>query len=177
MCGSIHRILRRAGASHAAQVFESITARVAPALLIPTLNLTLTIALFCSTPATAQVLTQTNTDLGHGFRFQESKQVNVKGRWHSDHSFKFLYHEKRFICQCSQFFISPTGQFAIFQDASNLQISRFKTSANNSRALPKLPAGKLVDVSWSKNEKQITLHIAEKPEAPDVIKKIRLGLR
>lgn len=130
-----------------------------------------------SAPATSQVLTQTNTDLGHGFRFQESKQVNVKGRWHSDHSFKFLYHEKRFICQCSQFFISPTGQFAIFQDASNLQISRFKTSANDSRALKNLRAGRLMDVTWSKSEKQVTLHIAEKPDAPDVVKKIRLSLR
>lgn len=170
---SIHRILSRAGETRAAKRANTGTARVAPALLLPALI----IAFLCSTPASSQVLTQTNTDLGHGFRFQESKQVNVKGRWHSDHSFKFLYHEKRFICQCSQFFISPSGQFAIFQDASNLQISRFKTSANDSRALPKLPVGRLMDVTWGKNEKQITLHIAEKPEAPDVIKKIRLSLR
>lgn len=173
MRGSFNRILLRAGATRAAQAFASLAARVAPALLIPTLIVTL----FCSTTATAQVLTQTNTDLGHGFRFQESKQVNVKGRWHSDRSFKFLYHEKRFICQCSQFFISPTGQFAIFQDASNLQISRFKTSAYDSRALKKLPAGRLMDVTWSKNEKQIIVHIAEKTDAPDLIKKIRLSLR
>jgi len=134
-------------------------------------------ALFISITATAQVLTQTNTDLGHGFRFQESKQVNVKGRWHSDHSFKFLYHEKRFICQCSQFFISPTGRYAVFQDASNWQISRFNTSAQNSRVVHKQAKGKLIDVIWSKNEKHITLHIAEKPNAPDTVKKIRLGLR
>ncbi len=150
------------------------TYRAAPVLMWLAAIVT---ALFISITATAQVLTQTNTDLGHGFRFQESKQVNVKGRWHSDHSFKFLYHEKRFICQCSQFFISPTGRYAVFQDASNWQISRFKTSAQNSRVVHKQAKGKLIDVIWSKNEKHITLHIAEKPDAPDAFKKIRLGLR
>ncbi len=150
-----------------------LATRLAPALRLAAIVTTL----FISATTAAQVLTQTNTDLGHGFRFQESKQVNVKGRWHSDHSFKFLYHEKRFICQCSQFFISPTGRYAVFQDASNWQISRFKTSAQNSRVVHKQAKGKLIDVIWSKNEKHITLHIAEKPDAPDAIKKIRLGLR
>lgn len=125
----------------------------------------------------AQVLTQTITDLGHGFQVKESQQVNVKGRWHSDKRFKFLYFGKRFICQCTQIFISPAGQFAVYQDASSLQISRFKASTQDSRSLSKISTGKLIDLTWSKNERYITLHIAEKPEAPEVIKKIRLGLR
>lgn len=134
-------------------------------------------ALIFSVSGKAQVLTQTITDLGHGFQVKESKQINVAGRWHSDQSFKFLYHEKRFICQCKQFFISPTGHFAVFQDASDLQISRYKSETHDKRSFSKLPLGKLVDVTWSKNEKHITLHIAEKTDAPDAIKKIRLGLR
>ncbi len=116
-----------------------------------------------SAAADAQVLTQINKDLGHGYRFQESKQINVSGRWHSNQSFKFLYFDKRYLCQCTEFSISPSGRYAIFQISGSLEIASFNRDKLRVNNHPKLPKGKLNQVIWSKNEKQAELHIqAEK---------------
>ncbi|MBR7745666.1 hypothetical protein [Undibacterium baiyunense] len=118
-----------------------------------------------STVTSAQVLTQTNKDLGHGYRFQESKQINVSGRWHSNQSFKFLYFDKRYLCQCTEFSISPSGRYAIFQISGSLEIASFNRDKLRVNNHPKLPKGKLKQVIWSKNEKQAELHIQAEESA------------
>lgn len=125
----------------------------------------------------AQVLTQVDKDLGHGFHSQESKQINVPGRWHSNQSFKFLYFEKRHLCQCSEFSISPTGQIALFQDASTKVISSFNVNKNSIVAYPKLPTGKLQNVTWLAKEKQVELQLLTKINGAETIIKKRLHLK
>lgn len=116
-----------------------------------------------STVTNAQVLTQVNKDLGHGYRIQESKQINVSGRWHSNQSFKFLYFDKRYLCQCTEFSISPSGRYAIFQISGSLEIASFNRDKLRVSNHLKLPKGKLKQVIWSRNEKQAELHFqAEK---------------
>lgn len=115
--------------------------------------------LLASTSAQAQVLTQTDKDLGHGYHFQESRQINVAGRWHSDRSFKFLYFEKRHLCQCTEFSIAEDGRFAIYQISGTKEIMSFERDKNKVRTHPKLPAGKLVQVLWGKNPRKVELHI------------------
>ncbi|MBC3875860.1 hypothetical protein [Undibacterium flavidum] len=131
-------------------------------------------------PLQAQVLTQTDKDLGHGYHLQESRQINVAGRWHSDHSFKFLYFEKRHLCQCTEFSIADDGKFAIYQVNGSKEIMSFERDKNKVRGHPKLPAGKLVQVVWGKNPKKVELHILP-PEAAatelDKIIKKTLSLR
>lgn len=139
------------------------------------------IAIACiASSVQAQVLTQTDKDLGHGYHFQESRQVNVAGRWHSDNSFKFLYFEKRHLCQCTQFSIADDGKFAIYQIIGSQEIMSFERDKNKVRGYPKLPAGKLVQVVWGKNPKKVELHILP-PEAAatelDKIIKKTLSLR
>ncbi|MFZ6819104.1 hypothetical protein [Undibacterium sp. Ji22W] len=128
----------------------------------------------------AQVLTQTDKDLGHGYHFQESRQINVAGRWHSDRSFKFLYFEKRHLCQCTEFSIADDGRFAIYQISGSKEIMSFERDKNKVRAYPKLPAGKLIQVVWGKNPRKVELHILP-PEAAatelDKIIKKTLSLR
>lgn len=114
---------------------------------------------FVIVSAHAQVLTQTNKELGHGYRFQESKQVNVSGRWHSNQSFKFLYFDKRYLCQCTEYSISPSGKYAIFQMNSSLTIASFNRDKMLVHNHGKLPKGKLSEVIWAKNEKHAELHI------------------
>lgn len=127
--------------------------------------------------AQAQVLTQVNKDLGHGFHSQESKQINVPGRWHSNQSFKFLYFEKRHLCQCSEFSIAPSGQIALFQDASTKVISSFHVAKNNVMPYPKLPAGKLQNVVWLAQEKQVELQLLTQTNGTETIIKKRLHLK
>lgn len=115
--------------------------------------------LLASTSLQAQVLTQTDKDLGHGYHFQESRQINVAGRWHSDRSFKFLYFEKRHLCQCTEFSIAEDGRFAIYQISGTKEIMSFERDKNKVRTHPKLPAGKLVQVLWGKNPRKVELHI------------------
>lgn len=125
--------------------------------------LSLSLTVFAGT-LSAQVLTQTDKDLGHGYHFQESRQINVAGRWHSDRSFKFLYFEKRHLCQCTDFSIAEDGSFAVYQISGSKEIMSFERDKNKVRAHPKLPAGKLVQVVWGKNPKKVELHILP-PEA------------
>ena len=130
-------------------------------------SLLLTLLFFlCITfgPAHAQVLTQTTKELGHGYRFQESKQINVSGRWHSNQSFKFLYFEKRYLCQCTEFSISPSGKYAIYQFNGSTTIASFNRHKAQVTSHNKLTKGKLMQVVWGKNEKQVELHIL--PEKP-----------
>jgi hypothetical protein len=125
----------------------------------------------------AQVLTQVDKDLGHGFHAQESKQINVPGRWHSNQSFKFLYFEKRYLCQCSEFSIAPTGQIAVFQDAATKVISSFNVSKNSITAYPKLPTGKLQGVTWLAKEKQVELQLLTHTNGVETTIKKRLQLK
>ena len=113
----------------------------------------------CAWSVPAQVLTQTDKDLGHGYHFQESRQINVAGRWHSDRSFKFLYFEKRHLCQCTAFSIADDGRFAVYQISGSKEIMSFERDKNKVRAHPKLPAGKLMQVVWGKKPRQVELHI------------------
>lgn len=126
----------------------------------------------------AQVLTQTDRDLGHGFHLQESKQINVAGRWNSDKTFKFLYYGKRHVCQCVNFNISPNGKFAIFQDSANLNIGSFNAAKNSITVLSKLPAGKLQTVEWNKkDERKLEISVSTIKEGTEEIKKTRLRLK
>ncbi|MBC3882879.1 hypothetical protein H8K35_15905 [Undibacterium sp. LX40W] len=142
------------------------------------------VALLLCFSAHAQVLTQTKQDLGNGFYLQESKQINVAGRWHSDKTFKFLYFGKRHVCQCSNISISPNGKFALFQDATNLNIASFNPNKNSVTVLSKLPAGKLHEVTWDKKDDrkvEVSVDIqqnkgADGHSAPE-IKKTRLRLK
>jgi uncharacterized beta-barrel protein YwiB (DUF1934 family) len=127
--------------------------------------------------ALAQVLTQVSKDLGHGFRAQESKQINVPGRWHSNQSFKFLYFERRHLCQCSEFSIAPSGQIALFQDAATKVISSFNVSKNSITSYPKLPAGKLQNVTWLAKEKQVELQLLTQTNGVETTIKKRLQLK
>ena len=127
--------------------------------------------------AQAQVLTQVNKDLGHGFHSQESKQINVPGRWHSNQSFKFLYFEKRHLCQCSEFSIAPSGQVALFQDASTKVISSFNVAKNSVTPYVKLPAGKLQNVVWLAQEKQVELQLLTPINGVETSIKKRLHLK
>lgn len=136
--------------------------------------------LLIATSLQAQVLTQTDKDLGHGYHFQESRQINVAGRWHSDRSFKFLYFEKRHLCQCTEFSIAEDGRFAVYQISGTKEIMSFERDKNKVRAHPKLPPGKLVQVVWGKNPRKVELHIlppeAAATETDKIIKK-SLSLR
>lgn len=137
-------------------------------------------ALSClfSLHAQAQVLTQTDQDLGHDFHLRESKQINVAGRWNSDKTFKFLYYGKRHVCQCANFNISPNGKFAIFQDSANLNIASFNVAKNSVTVLSKLPTGKLQTVEWDKkDERKLEISVSTLKNGAEEIKKTRLRLQ
>lgn len=138
--------------------------------------------LLLSVTTQAQVLTQTDQDLGYGFHLQESKQINVAGRWHSDKSFKFLYFGKRHVCQCTQFSISPNGKFVVFQDSANLNIASFNPHKNTITVLSKLPKGKLNEIAWDKKDDrkvEISVNIQDKSgtDKPPELVKTRLRLK
>ena len=140
------------------------------------------LALLVCASAQAQVLTQTKQDLGHGFYLQESKQINVAGRWHSDKTFKFLYFGKRHVCQCSNISISPNGKFALFQDATNLNIASFNSTKNSITVLSKLPTGKLQEVIWDKKddrkvEVSVSIQQDKASDSATEMKKTRLRLK
>lgn len=125
----------------------------------------------------AQVLTQVTKELGHGYRSQESQQVNVAQRWHSEQSFKFLYFQKRYLCQCSHFSISPSGKYAIFQHASHLNIAVFNQEKSSIQPISKLSEGKLHEVTWGKDERQIEISIASQSDHQEKILKKKILLK
>jgi hypothetical protein len=134
-------------------------------------------SLFCATLSQAQMLTQTTTELSHGYRVQESQQVNVAGRWHSDLRFKFLYFEKRYLCQCTEFSISPSGKYAVYQINGSNAIVSFNRDKATVTKHDKLPSGKLLQVTWGKQERQVEMQFrSAESGSGDVIKK-RLTLK
>lgn len=106
------------------------------------------LALLSTQIASAQMLTQTNRDIGHGYFIQESQQVNVAGRWHSDRRNHFLYYGKRYVCQCTFYSISEQGRFVIFQTAGNKAVMLFDAKLNQVSTLKKLAEEKVKEVSW-----------------------------
>ena len=130
-----------------------------------------------SVPSFAQMLTQKTTELAHGYRVQESQQVNVPGRWHSDQRFKFLYFKNRYLCQCTQFSISPSGKYAVYQIVGSNAIASFHREKGTVTQHDKLPSGKLLQVTWGKQERQIDMQIQAVDVVDGQIIKKRLTLK
>lgn len=108
--------------------------------------------------AHAQMLTQTNRDIGKGYFLQESQQVNVPGRWHSDRRNHFLYYGKRYVCQCTFYSISEQGRFVIFQTVGNKDVMLFDAKLNQVETIKKLAPEKLSEVKWDdKTEWKVTV--------------------
>lgn len=134
-------------------------------------------ALSGSLSTSAQMLTQKTKELGHGYRFQESQQVNVPGRWHSDRSFKFLYFEKRYLCQCTEFSISPSGKYAIYQIRGSNAIMSFNRDKGKVTTHDQLPKASLQQVNWGKQERHVELHLQGFDAPKDEIIKQQLKLK
>lgn len=141
------------------------------------INVTALILLVITTTLPAQVLKQKTLELGGGFKAIEEAQINVAGRWHSNQKFYFLYHEKRHLCQCSNYSISPSGKLAIFQESSSGEILNFGTKKKLKTVFSKVPKGSLKSVSWSKNEKSAELAILISKNAPEEIVMHRVKLK
>jgi hypothetical protein len=141
------------------------------------INVTALILLVITTAVPAQVLKQKTLELDGGFKAIEEAQINVAGRWHSDQKFYFLYHEKRHLCQCSNYSISPSGRVAIFQESSSGEILNFGTKKKLKTVFNKVPKGTLKSVSWSKNEKSAELAILISKNMPEEIVMHRVKLK
>ena len=133
---------------------------------LPSLDSTLTLIICCSAilfllwhaTANAQMLTQTNRDIGKGYFLQESQQVNVPGRWHSDRRNHFLYYGKRYVCQCTFYSISEQGRFVIFQTVGNKDVMLFDAKLNQVETIRKLAPEKLSEMKWDdKTEWKVTV--------------------
>jgi hypothetical protein len=141
-----------------------------------TLLLFLLLTLALANTASAQVLTEKATDLGNGFKAIETGQINVPGRWYSDKKFHFLYFEKRRLCQCTQYVLSPSGKRIIFQESSNKEIIAFDADKNKTQLFNKLPASELKEVKWSKNEKtaELSLLLKTADKESQIVRRVKI---
>jgi hypothetical protein len=95
----------------------------------------LLIALLAPFLAHAQVLQESSSSLGSGFRIVHRSQVNGPGSFEGVGHFSFVYFGDQLLCQCGSgsFFISPSGASAIFTGAEGVT-TLFRTKARTSTA-------------------------------------------
>ena len=79
--------------------------------------------------ANAQMLTQTNRDIGKGYFLQESTGQRA-GPLAQRSTQSFFYYGKRYVCQCTFYSISEQGRFVIFQTVGNKDVMLFDAKLN-----------------------------------------------
>jgi hypothetical protein len=84
-----------------------------------------------------QVLHESSRSLGHGFREVTRSVRNPPGHWEGIGHFGYIYYKETLLDQCSSsdFFISPKGQYAIYNNSSTGVVTLFETKTRTTKAL------------------------------------------
>ena len=93
-----------------------------------TVKLLMFAALLLSVTTYAEVLSESSKDVGFGFREVLRSQTNPPGHWEGVGHFAFFYYKDKELSQFDSYSISPSGQYALFQDGPSGKVMLFKPS-------------------------------------------------
>jgi hypothetical protein len=128
-----------------------------------------------------QVLHESSRELGHGFREITRSVKNPPGHWEGIGHFAYIYYKETLLDQCSgsDFFISPQGLYAIYNNSSTGVITLFVTRTRTSTALTKSFTGLIDKVEWHESDKSATVYFESsepgKPPAKPLTVKFNVG--
>lgn len=101
----------------------------------------------------AQVLRESSRQISHGFREVHRSEVNPPGHWEGVGHFVFVYFKTKQLCQCSsnEFFISPTGQYAIYINDKTGVVILFNSGSEQTKTLTTKFIALLARVDWQES--------------------------
>ncbi|MBP3983340.1 hypothetical protein J5837_02795, partial [Pseudoxanthomonas helianthi] len=102
--------------------------------------------------------------LGHDFWLITAAE-EVRGGFESVGHFGYCYYKGQNLARCDRMSPSPSGDFAVYQEASTGHIFLFSTKTGRSTRLTSEFPGLMWSASWQESEKQVTVQVgAASPE-------------
>ncbi len=104
-----------------------------------------------STWKPGQVLSEKSTDLGKGYREVARSQVNPPEHWEGVGHFTFVYYQDLKLCQCgkSEFFISPSGNHALFINERPGSVTLFTAQSKMTKTVTPGFVALISKVEWN----------------------------
>ena len=101
-------------------------------------------------PASGEVLSQHDRDIGHGFREVRRSQANSAGSFEAVGHFVFVYYGQELVCQCSEpeIAISPDGAHAIFTEPTTGRLILFDSQSSTRREISRDFVGYPKHAAW-----------------------------
>jgi len=100
--------------------------------------------------AFSQVLTESSRPIGSGFQEIRRAQVSAPGVFEGISHFSFVYFGKLQVCQCSasEFFIAPSGHYALFVASPSGKVTVFNAVTQTATAVTQNFVGSINAVQW-----------------------------
>jgi len=116
----------------------------------------LVLVLLVPTMVHAQVLQESSTPLGHGFRQVNRSQVNPASAFEHVGHFSFVYFGDQRLCQCSarEFFIVPSGRHALFIDSKTGSVTLFEAQTGALRSITSGFVELIAKIEWIEVQKK-----------------------
>ena len=118
-----------------------------------------------STWKTGQILAESSTTLGYGYRKISRSEVNPPGHWEGVGHFGYIYHRNTRLCQCSagEVSISPQGRFAVYVgEGGNLTL--FDATNSKSTSLSDGYIGTPDEAEWDISHAKAIIHVRKYDE-------------
>ena len=144
-------------------------------------SIALLMLLLLSAAAYGQILHESSRQLGHGFREVTRSVKNPPGHWEGIGHFGYVYYKDTLLDQCSgsDFFISPQGHYAIYNNSSTGVLILFETRTRASRAITKVFTGLINKIEWHESDKSATVYFEPsepgKPQAKPLTITLTVG--
>ena len=128
-----------------------------------------------------QVLHESSRQLGHGFREVTRSVKNPPGHWEGIGHFGYIYYKGTLLDQCSgsDFFISPKGRYAIYNNSSTGVLTLFEAKTRTSKALSKGAVPIIDKIEWHESDNSATVHFEAsetgKPQVGPLTVKLDVG--
>ena len=126
------------------------------------------VTLLCVNAAWAQVLSETNKDLGHGFHYVVRSMETPPGVFEGIGHFGFLLYKDIELGQSSTYSIAPSGHYALVQDGHG-DIILFTTSNRQQRVVHKFAHSRAEQFGWNEQQNEAKVLFQDKSLAKVVL--------
>lgn len=108
-----------------------------------------------------QILDESSTSLGWGYKEVSRSEVNPPGHWEAVGHFRYVYFRKAPLCECSasEVAIKPGGRYAIYSADQGGALTVFDSRSMKTRKLSEAHIGYPEAVDWGASDGAIKVRL------------------
>ncbi len=105
----------------------------------------------------AEVLSESNKEVGFGFRIVYRSQTNPPGSFEAIGHFAFLYYKDIELSQTDVYSIAPSGNYALYQDGPTGAIILFRPVSRQKQAVGAFSGSLAAKFAWAEETGKATI--------------------